>query len=146
MRTGLFVALIAAAALAALLPPFFTHGACTAEFDAVAELLEHARPELLTLSAAQRYLDAHSLAYRVISAERCESAPPLRDVETCPGGPLLLGAVPVKDRICRYYRDGTVRFQLRFNSHLQLVRVQTDMNPYGIMRLPLFGLELYLSK
>jgi hypothetical protein len=145
MRTALFVALIAAA-VAALLPPFFTHGACTAEFDAVGRLLENGRPEVLTLSAAQRYLDAHALAYRVISAERCESAPPLRDVETCPGGPLLLGAVPVKDRICRYYRDGTVRFQLGFNTRLQLVHIQTDMNPYGIMRLPLFGLELYRSR
>jgi hypothetical protein len=145
MRTALFVALIVAAVVASL-PPFFTHGACTAEFDAVGQLLEHGRPELLTLSAAQRYLDAHALAYRVISAQRCESAPPLRDVETCPGGPLLLGAVPVKDRICRYYRDGSVRFQLGFNSRFQLVHIQTDMEPYGIMRLPLFGLELYLSK
>jgi hypothetical protein len=144
MRTGLLVIVIAAA-LVAWLPPIFTHGACTAEFDAVAELLEHGRPQLLTLPAAQRYLDAHTLAYRVISAERCESAPPLRDVETCPGGPLLLGAVPVKDRICRYYRDGTVRFQLGFNSHSQLIRIQTDMNPYRILRLPL-GLELYLAQ
>ena len=112
MRTALFVALIAAAVVA-LLPPFFTHGACSAEFDAVGQLLEHGRSELLTLSAAQRYLDAHALGYRVISAERCESAPPLRDVETCPGGPLLLGAVPVKDRICRYYRDGTCALSAR---------------------------------
>lgn len=143
MRSVLFFAVIAAAA-AALLPPFFTHGACT-EFDAVADLLEHARPQLLTLPEAQRYLSAHALPYRVISAERCESAP-LRDVETCPDGPLLLGAVPVKERICHYYRDGTVRFQLGFNSRSQLVRIQTDMNPYRILRLPLFGVELYLAK
>jgi hypothetical protein len=144
MRSVLFFAVVSAAT-AALLPPFFTHGACTAEFDAVSDLLEHARPQLLTLPEAQRYLSAHALAYRVISAERCESAP-LRDVETCPGGPLLLGAVSVKDRICRYYRDGTVRFQLGFNSRSQLVRIQTDMNPYRILRLPLVRVELYLAK
>jgi hypothetical protein len=144
MRSVLFFAAISAA-MAALLPPFFTHGACTAEFDAVADLLEPARPPLLTLPEAQRYLSAHALPYRLISAERCESAP-LRDVETCPGGPLLLGAVPVKDRICRYYRDGTVRFQLGFNSHSQLVHIQTDMNPYRILRLPLIGAEWYLAK
>jgi|HubBroStandDraft_1064217.scaffolds.fasta_scaffold635328_2 hypothetical protein len=145
MRAGLFFVVIAAIVALLLLPPVFTHGTCTAEFDAVAELLEHGRPEMLTLPAAQRYLDAHALAYRVISAERCESAP-LRDVETCPGGPLLLGAVPVKDRICRYYRDSTVRFQLGFNTRSQLVHIQTDMNPYGIVRLPLSSVELYRGK
>jgi hypothetical protein len=52
----------------------------------------------------------------------------------------------VKDRICRYYRDGTGRFQLGFNSRSQLVRIQTDMNPYRILRLPLVRVELYLAK
>jgi len=132
------------AGCAATLPPFFTHGACTAEFDATAGQLEAARPELLTLKTAQQYLSAHALAYRLISAERCESAP-LRDVDSCPGGALLMGAVPVANRICRYYRDGSVRFQLGFNAHEQLVRIQTDMNPYGKLRLPLIG-ELELSK
>ena len=143
MRTFLLCTLILAG-IATILPPFFTHGACTAEFDATAGLIEAARPQLLTLSAAQQYLSAHALAYRLITAERCESTP-LRDVEGCPGGALLLGMVPVSNRICRYYRDSSVRFQLGFNAHEQLVRIQTDMNPYGKLRIPLIG-ELELSK
>ncbi len=143
MRTFLFCALIVAG-FAAVLPPFFTQGACTAEFDTAAGLLEGARPQLLTLAAAQQFLSAHALAYRLITAERCESAP-LRDVDGCPGGALLMGAVPVRNQICRYYRDSNVRFQLGFNAHEQLVRIQTDMNPYGKLRIPYLG-EFELSK
>lgn len=143
MRTFLLCALIVAG-IASILPPFFTHGACTAEFDATAGMLADARPQLLTLTAAQQYLNAHALAYRLIPAERCESTP-LRDVESCPGGALLMGTVPVQNRICRYYRDSSVRFQLGFNAHEQLVRIQTDMNPYGKLRLPFIG-ELERSK
>jgi len=47
MRTFLFWGLIVLA-VAAALPPFFTRGACTQEFDAAGALLEQARPEDLT--------------------------------------------------------------------------------------------------
>ena len=80
MRTFLFWGLVVLA-VAAALPPFFTHGACTQEFDAAGSLLEQARPELLRLTGAQQFLIAHGLGYRLISAERCESAPP-REVES----------------------------------------------------------------
>src|ERR1700722_1866875 len=126
MRTLLFCALIALLAMAALLPPFFTRGACTQEFDAAGTLLQQARPQLLSLAAAQQYLLAHGLAYRLISAEACDSAP-LRDVESCPGGALLLGSVPVRNPVCRFYRDRNVRFQFGFNQHEQLIRIQVDM-------------------
>jgi hypothetical protein len=143
MRTFLFWGLVVLA-VAAALPPFFTHGACTQEFDAAGSLLEQARPELLRLTGAQQFLIAHGLGYRLISAERCESAPP-REVESCPGGALLLGIVPVRNPICRYYRDNNVHFQLGFNTREQLVRIQTDMNPYRRLPIPFYG-ELDLSK
>jgi hypothetical protein len=143
MRAFVFWPLVALA-VAAALPPFFTRGACTQEFDAAGALLEQARPQLLSLTAAQRFLVAHGLGYRLVSAERCESAP-LREVESCPGGPLLLGVVPVKNLICRYYRDNNVRFQLSFNNHEQLVRIQMDMDPYRRLRIPFYG-EVELSK
>jgi hypothetical protein len=144
MRTVMFCALIVLVALAALLPPFFTRGECTQEFDALAALLERARPEVLTLPAAQQFLAAHALTYRLVSPESCESTPQ-RDVEGCPGGALLLGSVPVRNPICRYYRDSRVRFQLGFNPHAQLVRIQADMNPYGRILIPYFG-ELDLAR
>ncbi len=130
--------------MAALLPPFFTGGACTQEFDAAGALLHDARPQLLTLSAAQRFLTSHGLGYRLVSAELCESRP-LRDVESCPGGPLLLGIVPVRNPICRYYRDNNVRFQLGFNNHEQLVKIQVDMTPYGRILIPYLG-ELDIAR
>jgi hypothetical protein len=143
VRTLLFWTLVLVA-MAAALPPFFTRGACTQEFDAAGALFEQARPQLVTLTAAQQFLVAHRLGYRLISAQRCESAP-LQNVESCPGGALLLGVVPVRNPVCRYYRDPGVRYQLGFNNHEQLVRIQTDMNPYRRLRLP-YGGEIDLSK
>jgi hypothetical protein len=144
MRTVLFYLLVAAG-IGALLPPFFTHGACTAEFDAVSDDVQRARPELLSLADAERYLTARGIGYRLLSAERCETAAP-PDVVSCPGGPLLLGTVPIRNAVCRYYRDTGVRVQLGFNARSQLVRIQTDMNPYRILRLPLLDTELDLAK
>jgi hypothetical protein len=142
---GLLLLLLIVAGVASLLPPFFTHGACTAEFDAVSDRLSRARSELLTLPDAQRYLGAHGMSYQLLSAERCESSHP-PDVLSCPSGALLLGAVPVRNWTCRYYRDSRIRFQLAFNNHSQLVRIQTDMNPYKILRLPGSDLELYVAR
>lgn len=144
MRTVLFYLLVIAG-IGAMLPPFFTRGACTAEFDAVSDSVQQARPGLLTLTDAEHYLAEHRIGYQLLSAERCETAAP-PDVVSCPGGPLLLGAVPVKNAVCRFYRDANVRVQLGFNSRLQLVRIQTDMNPYKILRLPLVDGELDLAK
>jgi hypothetical protein len=53
---------------------------------------------------------------------------------------------PVKDRICSIYRDDRVRVQLGFNSRLQLVRLQTDMKPYRMLRSEWLGFELDWGK
>jgi hypothetical protein len=80
-----------------------------------------------------------------------ELAEPLRprprlQVDVCPGGPLLLVAVPVKNRVCRFYRDSSIRMQLGYNKLQQLVRMQTDMNPYHMLKLPMFAYELDWAK
>jgi hypothetical protein len=129
----------------ALMPPFFTHGACSAEFDAASDALQRARPSIGTFAQAEGYLAARLLPYQVLSAERCERAPP-RSVEVCSGGPTLLVAIPVKNRVCRYYRDSSIRLQLGFNGTEQLVRIQTDMDPYRMLKLPMLGLEIYWAK
>ena len=81
------------------------------------------------------------MAYGMVTPERCELSPP-RDVEVCPGGPILVVAVPVRNKICRYYRDATIRQQLGFNRAEQLVHLQTDMNPFHFLRLPVVNMEL----
>jgi hypothetical protein len=137
--------LLVAGAVIAVLPPFFTSGACTAEFDAASNEFERQRSELGNLTHAQAYLASRAIPYKVLTAERCASWPP-RDVEVCPGGPLLLVALPVNNRICRYYRDESIRIQLGFNASLQLVRIQSDMSPFRMLKLPILGLEVDWAK
>ena len=127
------------------LPPLFTSGACTAEFEQASGNFERVKDELLTLSVATAYLSAHHFEYGTVSPERCELSPP-RDVEVCPGGPILIVAVPVKNQICRYYRDATIRQQLSFNHAEQLVRLQTDMNPFHFLKVPFLNIEVDWAK
>jgi len=145
MRNTILAILVTGVLGMAWLPPLFTHGACTSEFDAVSDQLQGAKPELLSLEAARRYLAMHGMPYQLLTAAQCEAAPPA-DVDACPDGALLVGAVPVANRVCRYYRDRTVRFQLRFNRLSQLVHIQTDMNPYRILKLPVADFEIDLGK
>jgi hypothetical protein len=131
--------------LLAPIPPFFTRGACTQEFEQASSALEGLKGELLTVSAAIAYLSAHHLQYERVSSERCERSPP-RDVVLCPGGPILIIPVPVKNLTCRYYRDTTIRQQLGFNSAEQLVHMQTDMNPFHFGKIPFLDLEVSWGK
>jgi hypothetical protein len=144
MRIVLAVLLLAAGGAAAL-APFFTDGACQKEFDAVGDLLDRARPNLLALPQAQTYLKEHGLSYEALTPERCAAWHP-RDIEVeCPGGMLLVGIVPVTNKVCRYYRDRNILFQLGYNARAQLIHVQTDMKPYQILHTP-WGSELYIAK
>ncbi|MBV9343367.1 MAG: hypothetical protein JOZ03_00070 [Gammaproteobacteria bacterium] len=131
--------------LLAPLPPFFTNGACTAEFEQASSTFQQMRGEMRTLSAATDYLTAHHMPYATVTQERCEQAPP-RDVEYCPGGPILVLSVPVRNVVCRYYRDATIRQQFGFNGHQQLVHLQTDMNPFRFRKLPFLDIELDWGK
>jgi hypothetical protein len=131
--------------LLAPLPPLFTRGACTAEFEQAASALEQLRSQLLNLKDAVAYLSAHHAIYSAVSHERCERSPP-RDVELCPGGPILLIEVPVRNPVCRYYRDAAIRQQLSFDHSEHLVHIQTDMNPFHFATLPFLGIELDWGK
>ncbi|HUA89053.1 MAG TPA: hypothetical protein VL994_06440 [Steroidobacteraceae bacterium] len=137
MRT-LIVVLVILAAGAAVVPAFLTAGACTAEFDAVGTELENSRAQLPTLPLARRFLDARAWPYAVLSNERCESAKP-RDVDSCPDGPLVWGKVPVRNLVCRVYRDDSVHFQMAFDDKERLVRMQVHMAPYLRLRIPFYG-------
>jgi hypothetical protein len=136
-----FLALVVIGVPVALVPPFFTHGACTAEFASVTDSYQGLRPELATLSQAQHYFESRSMRYQLLSAERREHWP-TREVVLCPGGPVMLVGIPVQNRICRYYRDAHIRLQLGFIPRQQLVAIQTDMHPFQMMELPALGLEV----
>jgi hypothetical protein len=140
----LLVLLIVGGIGAAILP-FLTDGACTAEFDAVSDRLERARPQLLTLAQAQAFLRAQGMPYEALTPERCSAWHPRDLAVECPAGMLLVGLVPVANKVCRYYRDPNVLFRLAYNGRRQLTHIQTDMKPYTIVRTP-WGSELYLAK
>jgi len=136
--------LLVVGAIALGLPPFFTDGACTAEFDAASAAVQRMRPEIGTVSLARPYLESHVMSYQVVPPERCESWA-RREEYVCPGGPVFLIAVPVKNKVCRYYRDDSIRIQFGFNGKQQLVRIQTDMKPFKFLKLP-HGVEVDWAK
>ena len=145
MVRRVFIALVILGVLIALVPPFLTRGACTAEFDQVTEGFQALRPQFADLDLAQSYLSAQALRYQLLSSERCLIWPE-REGVVCPGGPVLLVSIPVKDRVCHYYRDRRIRLQIGFNSRRQLALIQTDMNPYQMLKLPALGIELDWAK
>lgn len=144
MRPVLITLLVIAGILAAL-PPFFTRGTCTAEFNAASDAIQQARPRLANLEDARAYLRSKGLLYRTLTAQHCASSPP-PGVQICPGGPVLLVDIPVKNRVCRYYRDGSTHVQLGFDSDLQLAHMQMDMRPYHMLKLSFIGVELDWAK
>jgi len=129
--------------LLAPLPPLFTRGACTAEFEQASSAIEQLKSELHTLSAANAYLMAHQIPYGTVSPERCQRSPP-RDVVVCPGGPILIIAVPVRNRVCLHYRDATIRQQSGYNDREQLVRPALSWN-FEKLRLHSYGVPCAFS-
>lgn len=119
------------------MPPLFTHGACTAEFDTFGGQIEGERMSLATLGAAETYVATRKIPYELVTAERCEHAPP-REVDGCTGGPIVLAAMPIRNKICRFYRDDRIP--------LQLVRIQTDMKPFHMLKAETLGFEVDWAK
>src|ERR1700674_4006034 len=95
----------------ALMPPFFTDGACTAEFDKVARQIQDNRPSLAFSASAQAYWNSVHLPAQLITAARCRVDKP-RFVDRCGPGDLLYVAVPIQNKICHFYRDSDVRVRL----------------------------------
>ena len=60
----------------ALLPPVFTAGACTAEYEAATGLLQANRPQISTPEAALQFLQTQALQPSLLSAEDCARSKP----------------------------------------------------------------------
>ncbi len=128
-----------------LLPPFFTDGACTAEFDQVARQVEDNKPALATSATAQAYWNSQHAPMQVISADRCRSVKP-RFVDACGRGDLLYVTIPIQNKVCRFYRDSEVRVQLQYDDQGRLRQLQADMKPFKYFSVPWLGLKLYWGK
>ncbi len=128
----------------ALMPPLFTGGTCTAEFDHEAAQLAANQKSLATPALAQAYWGSRQVPISVVSAEQCRRAKP-RFIEVCGSGVLVHAVVPVHDRICRFYRDDGIRVQLQYDNRDRLARMVTEMNPFRSLPLP-FGITLHWAR
>jgi hypothetical protein len=132
-----FLALVAVIWIV-LLPPLFTRGACTHQFDAESQRIEADRASLADPSHAMQYWQSRQVPAFALSKETCRRARP-RFLADCGDGVLVYARVPVSNLVCRIYRDDTVLVQLQYNDRNRLARVQVDMSPYKSLPLPWFG-------
>jgi hypothetical protein len=123
-----------------LLPPLFTDGACTAEFDREAARIDADRASLRTPAQAATYFHARGVPYSVYSLEQCRRARP-RSVANCGDGALVYARAPVGNPICKLYRDDEVRIHLHYDDRDRPARIVLDMSPYKSLPLPGFVLH-----
>src|SRR5438034_11849656 len=116
MRVSPLIKILIPVAIAwiALMPPLFTDGACTAEFNQESARLEKDGKSLGSSVLADTYWRERSVAHVVLSVDQCRKAKP-RFLARCADGPLVIAKVPVKDRICSIYRDDELRIQLQYD-------------------------------
>jgi hypothetical protein len=128
-----------------LMPPFFTDGACSAEFDAVARQIQENKPSFASLASAREYWNSVQVPVQAISAAQCRIAKP-RFVDSCGPGDLLYIAFPIQNKVCRFYRDSAVRIQLHYDDRGRLRQLQADMKPFSYFAIPWLGVTLYWAK
>jgi hypothetical protein len=122
----------------AFLPPFYTHGACDAEFQQERAEVASNHGAFASVALARSYWQSKAVPVSVLSPDQCDHLV-LKFLDTCGPGPLVYAAVPVKNRICRFYRDDSVTVQLGYDEHGQLQRVETDMKPSKSLTIPFVG-------
>ena len=122
----------------AFLPPFYTHGACDAEFQQERAEVASNHGAFASVALARSYWQSKAVPVSVLSPDQCDHLM-LKFLDTCGPGPLVYVAVPVKNRICRFYRDDSVTVQLGYDEHGQLQRVETDMKPSKSLTIPFVG-------
>jgi hypothetical protein len=130
---------------AALMPPLFTGGSCTAEFERESATLEHDRASLRSSTQAEAYWRQRSVPYAVLSVDQCRSRKP-RNLERCGEGPLVMARVPVKDAICRIYRDDEMTVWLYYDARDRLARQRLDMNPYKSLPIPFTNSAIHWAR
>ena len=131
--------LLVGVAWAALMPPLFTQGACTAEFDAENARLEKDGDRLKSSTLADAYWRSRGVPHVVMSPDECRHRKP-RNLDRCENGPLVIAKVPVGNLICRVYRDDEIAVWLQYDARDRLEREQVDMSPYK--SLPVLGWKI----
>src|SRR4051812_7248431 len=128
-----------------LLPPMFTAGACTAEFDTETTRITTDTSSFRTLDAALHYWASRNQPITVLGRDDCRRAKP-RFLAYCGSGPLVIAKVPVRNLVCRIYRDSEILVQLQYDDLGRLDRVATDMAPYKTLPIPFTGITLHWAR
>lgn len=128
-----------------LMPPFFTEGACTAEFDQVARAIQDNKPIFGTIASTKAFWRSTAASVQTVSAAQCRFSRP-RFVDSCGPGDLLYVSIPIQNKICHYCRDSEVRVLFQYDEHGRLRKLQADMKPFKFFSIPWFGTKLYWGK
>ena len=118
-----------------LMPPLFTAGECTREFDEEQARIEQDRRAIRGMNQAVAYWNGRGIAPRVMTVDQCRRAKP-RDLASCGSGPIVQARVPVKNLICKVYRDDEVRVRFFYDEHDRLSQVSVDMKPFYSLPIP----------
>lgn len=129
----------------ALLPPFFTDGACTAELEAASAAVDANADSWTSAQLAAAYWQKQAVPVSVISVERCQKVKP-RFLSACGDGPLVVASIPVSNRICRIYRDDEISVRLQFDELERLRRITTEMSPYKSLPIPFTTITLHWAR
>ena len=123
----------------ALMPPFFTHGSCDAEFQQARAEVASNHSSFASVELATSYWHSKGVPVSVLTPNQCSHSV-LKFLDSCGPGSLVYAAVPVKNNVCRFYRDDSITVQLGYDEHGQLERLETDMKPAKSLTLPFLGL------
>ena len=137
------VPIFVAVAWLLLMPPLFTGGDCTREFDTEQERVDRERKEIRGVSQAVAYWNARGIAPRVMTVDQCRRAKP-RDLQSCGGGPMVQASVPVKNLVCKVYRDDEIRVRFFFDEHDRMERLSVDMHSF--YSLPRPGVTIHWAR
>lgn len=129
----------------ALMPPFFTSGRCSAEFDEAMADLTRAASKLRNPDSAYAYFQQRSVPVSMITPQQCRSAKP-RFLSQCGSGALVYAKVPGENSICSFYRDESIQIQLHFDDKGRLIRFFGNMAPFKTLPLPMFGSNIHWAK
>ena len=129
----------------ALMPPLFTNGACTAEFDAENSRLAADMASIKTSVAADSYYSARGVPHAVLSVDECRHRKP-RNLSRCGDGPLVIAKVPVKNLVCRIYRDDEITVILQYDVRDRLVKEEVEMLPYKTLPIPMTKVAIHWGR
>jgi hypothetical protein len=122
-------------AWALVMPPLFTGGACTGEFDAESRRIDADRAALSDPARAAAYWNERNVAFHEVSKETCRRSRP-RFLANCGDGPLVYARVPVANPVCRVHRDDSILVQLQYDTRNRLARTELDMAPFKSLPIP----------